>query len=66
MKLRRVKRPFTNKLCLDSPPGAGGWMEHEARRGCIRHRDHEGPHRNKRCEWDEGQTELARARKDKS
>jgi len=60
-----ARKPFKNALCQDPPPQAGGWMSPEARRGCIRHADHPGPHRNRFWEWDDGQTELARPRKDK-
>jgi hypothetical protein len=57
-----VKR-FKNALCQQMPPGAGGWMTDEARRSCIRHGGHTGPHRNRRFEWDEGQIALARPRR---
>lgn len=56
---RRVRRPFANKLCLESPPQAGGWMAPGARRGCIRRNDHSGFHRNRHWEWAGGQQGLA-------
>lgn len=56
----RARKPFANKLCLESPPQAGGWMNHEARRGCIRRNEHVGAHRNRVYEWTEGQGDLAR------
>lgn len=39
-------------------------MAAEARRACIRHSGHPGPHRNRFWEWVEGQTGLAKLRLD--
>lgn len=61
-----MSRGFKNKLCQAPPPQAGGWMNPGARRGCIRHGDHPGMHRNRYFEWEEGQTDLASPRAGKT
>jgi len=57
---------FKNWRCLTLPPGAGGWMNDEARRACIRRGDHSGPHRNRFWEWRDGDLELTKAHRRKA
>ena len=56
---------YKGLACDDWPPQSGGWMNREARRGCIRRRRHLGPHRNRMFEWEEGRTRLAYPRPDR-
>ena len=51
---KRIKATFKNVLCRATFPATLGYMSHEARKSCLRHGDHKGPHRNRYFEWDQG------------
>jgi len=46
-------RDFKNWRCHEHFPATLGYMDFEAKKECIRHVDHNGPHRNRCFEWDQ-------------
>jgi len=47
-------RAFKNWRCHEHfPTHSLGSMSWEAKKECIRRRDHDGPHRNRYFEWDQ-------------